>query len=299
MNTDDTKSPGGETPADRSPMTWFTSGIDSTQDAGLAAGGVARVLGDSVSLPYMSIYFSDRQIALDCGSYRRYQEQKRRKRKAPITEQDARQYAAMHPGRKFAFRIAMDVIGDAATTMLFWNNIFHNADYPHGQPFVPVYTWGAPHEHLQQYLEQAPYIPALGTNLVCLGGLAPILRGGHRVTDAEEKAKKEDARKAALKGVLHLCERYPKRFHILGLNHLDAIDQLRHLLASADASKWLDGRRYGYVFFYDSRTHKLRYAPSGALTSPALKQFADYTTNQRLTHNAKIIAHWAETPRIN
>lgn len=287
------------TDSKRPPMTWFTSGIDSIQDAGLAAGAVQRVLGDRTSMPYMSVYFEDKQIALDCGSYRHYQAEKKRKRKTPLTEQDARQYAALFPDRKFAFRIALDVIGDAQTTMLFWNNIFHNADYPHGQPFVPVYTWGAPHEHLEQYLEQAPYVPALGVNLVCLGGLAPILRGGHRVKDAEKKANLEAERKKTLKAVLRLCTQHPGRFHILGLNHLDAIDQLRHLAASADASKWLDGRRYGYVFFYDSRTYKLRYAPSGALSSPALRQFSEYTTNQRLSHNAKIIAHWAETERIN
>ena len=231
MNTDDvTTSPGADAAAEpRRTMVWWTSGIDSTTDAGLAAGGVKRVLDDRVSLPFMSLFFPDREIALDSGAYRNFKNKKRR----ITTEQDARLYANLYPDRKFAFRIAMDIIGDAETTMLFWNNIFHY----HRQFFVPVYQWGAPHEHLEQYLEQAPWVHAVHANLVAIGGLAPILRGGHRVHDAEEKAKREEFRKQTLKALTRICSDHPGRFHILGLNHLEAIDQLRHLLASADANK--------------------------------------------------------------
>lgn len=298
MNTDELSSSAATTAAAAQPprtMIWWTSGIDSVTDAGLAAGGVKRVLGDRVSVPFMSMFFEDKDIALDCGSYRHFKAQKKRKRPTPITEQDARQYAALFPERKFAFRIAMDVIGDAATTLQFWNNIFMYQ--PH--PFVPVYQWGAPRGDLEQYLDQALYIHAVSTRLVCIGGLAPILRDGHREKDKEKRKEMELRRERTLEQLMHICERHPGRFHILGLNHLDAINELRHLVASADASKWLDGRRYGYVFFIDTRTGRLRYAPSGALSSPALRQFAEYNTNQRLSHNAKIIAHWAETERIN
>ena len=118
-------------------MTWWTSGVDSVTDAGLAAGGVARVLGDRVSLPFMSMFFEDQNIALDCGSYRHFKAQKKRKHPAPLTEQDARQYADLHPDREFAFRIAMDVIGDPETTLQFWNNIFMYQ--PHSfRPGLPV-----------------------------------------------------------------------------------------------------------------------------------------------------------------
>ena len=137
-----------DTPAPKPPtMIWWTSGIDSVTDAGLAAGGVKRVLGDRVSVPFMSMFFADKDIALDCGSYRHFKAQKKRKRPTPLTEEDARQYAALFPERKFAFRIAMDVIGDAATTLQYWNNIFMYQ--PH--TFVPVYQWGAPRADLEQY----------------------------------------------------------------------------------------------------------------------------------------------------
>ena len=36
-------------------------------------------------------------------------------------------------------------------------------------------------------------------------------------------------------------------------------------MASADASKGLDGGRYGYVFFIDRRNGWLHYAPSNQL----------------------------------
>ena len=291
MNTDDvTTSPGAPTLAvataaePRRTMVWWTSGIDSTTDAGLAAGGVKRVLGDPVSLPYMSIFFPDREIALDSGAYRNFKNKKRR----ITTEQDARLYSNLYPDRKFAFRIAMDVLGDAETTMLYWNKVF----YGHERGFVPVFQWGGPEEHLQQYLEQAPWVHAVHTNLVAIGGLAPILRGGHRTKDKAAKAKLDRRRDEVIEQILILCERYPNRFHILGLNHLDTINRTRHLVASADASKWLDGRRYGYVFFIDTRTGRLRYAPSGAI-----KEYAEMSTSQRLTHNARIIAAYAQHER--
>ncbi|MFN8466206.1 MAG: hypothetical protein U0X20_11685 [Caldilineaceae bacterium] len=296
MNTDDLSSSAATAAAATPPprtMIWWTSGIDSVTDAGLAAGGVKRVLGDRVSVPFMSMFFDDSEIALDCGSYRHFKAQKKRKHPAPLTEQDARQYAALFPERKFAFRIAMDVIGDAATTLQYWNNIFMYQ--PH--TFVPVYQWGAPRADLEQYLDQAVYIHAVGTRLVCIGGLAPILRGGHREKDKQKKAEKELKRERTLEQLIHICERHPGRFHILGLNHLDAINKVRHLVASADASKWLDGRRYGYVFFIDSRNGRLRYAPSNQLSDSSLKPLSELNTNQRLTHNARMIAQYAENER--
>ncbi len=296
MNADglNTSAAAEDAPAPKPPtMIWWTSGIDSVTDAGLAAGGVQRVLGDRVSVPFMSMFFQDKDIALDCGSYRHFKAQKKRKRPTPLTEQDARQYAALFPDREFAFRIAMDVIGDAATTLQFWNKIFLYQKHP----FVPVYQWGAPRDDLEQYLDQALYIPAVQSRLVCIGGLAPILRGGHREKDKQKKAEKELRRQRTLEQLMHICERHPGRFHILGLNHLDAINQLRHLIPSADATKWLDGRRYGYVFFIDSRTGRLRYAPSNQLSDTSLSTLSELNTSQRLTHNAKMIAQYAEHER--
>lgn len=297
MNTapDDAPLPGAplpdaDTPAPRY-MRWFTSGIDSLADAGIVAGGCAWVLGDPRSLPYMTAFFPDNRIALDNGACRHFKQSNGQ----PPALRTVQKFADLEPDRRFAFRLAMDVVGNAALTMRYWTTIFRGRG-----SFTPVYQWGAPRSHLERYLAEAPCVPAVDANLVAIGGLAPILRGGHRVKDELKKKELENRRKIAVDQLTALCERHPFRFHILGLNHLETIRAIRDKVASADASKWLDGRRYGYLFFMHTRPdgeRTLRYAPSGALLtsrSPDTRALAAMETNQRLAHNVQIITRYAE-----
>lgn len=63
-----------------------------------------------------------------------------------------------------------------------------------------------------------------------------------------------------------ICETFPDRLHIFGMNWLRAIELLKDKVYSADSSKWLDGARYSHVIFTNSRTGHLSQAPAKALS---------------------------------
>lgn len=185
---------------------------------------------------------------LDCGSYEYF---KAGKEGNPV---DYLHFAHNLPG-KWPVKVAYDVIGDAERTMGYWREIFKPFYYPDlGTVFTPIYQWGAPRDHLSEYLDSR--------ELVGIGGMVRLFRGGHQQKDKSLKAQLDSQRDRAIDELHDLCSTYPGRFHIFGINSLKAIDAVYGLAASGDTSKWLDGARYGYAIFRNTKTNKLSQAPA-------------------------------------
>lgn len=182
-------------------------------------------------------------IALDSGAYRSW------KTGTPV---DIEAYKALARCGQFAWHVAPDVIGDPQATRQRW--------LEHRQPrMVPVWQYGAPKELLLDYLDEAP--------LVAIGGLVPLMR------------EKNDA---MFKDIAALCERYPRRLHLLGANWVRVLNELHRVAASMDTSKWLDAARYGVCFFIHDRTRKLHVAPAAAIGLGHLSREERLVTSARV-----------------
>jgi hypothetical protein len=209
-------------------MKLYFSGIADIATARiLAQAGVTHALVDPTDLPNVADWTGD--LALDSGAYRAW------KRGTPI---DLAAYAKLSQGRGYDFVVAPDVIGDSTATMENYN-AFSRIAAPARNLGIPVWHWGADQHYLHAYLEQVA--------LVGIGGLVPLMRA------------KDESMLAALRT---LCERFPNRFHLFGINWLKAIEDLRAVVHSGDTSKFLDGARYGHVVFVNSRTGHLQQAPA-------------------------------------
>lgn len=168
------------------------------------------------------------------------------------------------------FIVAPDVINDPQQSFLNWLAV---KDTPVlKSKLFPVWQWNAPFEYLQKYLDNAP--------VVGIGGLAQIFRND---TTPEECALREET----LELLLYLCQKFPQRFHIFGLNYLTGIQQLGPFAYSADSSVWLRGARYGYLIFQHSKTKNLTQAPARNL--PFSRHF---NREQRCIANAKNIENF-------
>jgi len=221
-------------------MDFYFSGVSSpAARALLEAAGVSRVLVDPTDLANVAGWPG--QVALDCGAYRRHR---------GGNSASFREYVAMAERGWFAFVTAYDVIGDQARSRRYWREMCAL-----GLHTVPVYHWGARRAVLLRYLDEAP--------LVGIGGMVNILRAKGQTKD-ETKAL-ERARDAAADELGDLSVTYPRRLHLFGGCFLRALEELRECLASADSSKWLDGRRYRLHIFEHSRTGHLSIAPARAL----------------------------------
>ena len=166
--------------------------------------------------------------------------------------------------------VAPDVINDPQTT-------FENYKLVRQMPtlknkLVPVWQWNASFDYLQQYLNEA--------EIVGIGGLAKIF---HDESNETAKALREET----LELLLYLCQKFPHRFHIFGLNYLKAIQLLAPFAFSADSSVWLRGARYGYLIFQHSKTQNLTQAPARNL--PFSRHF---NRQQRCIANAKNIENF-------
>jgi hypothetical protein len=137
----------------------------------------------------------------------------------------------------FDFVVSLDVIGDPASSRNNWEAMRRA-----GVQAIPVWQWGAASEELRAYLDEA--------QVVGVGGHATLMRN-------------KDAR--MLDGLTAICESFPDRLHIFGMNWLRAIERLKYKVHSADSSKWLDGARYSHVIFINIRTGHLSQAPAKAL----------------------------------
>jgi hypothetical protein len=129
----------------------------------------------------------------------------------------------------FDFVVSLDVIGDTASSRANWETMRRA-----GVEALPV--------ELRAYLYEA--------QIVGCGGLATLMRN-------------KDAR--MLDELTAICESFPDRLHIFGMNWLRAIERLKDKVFSADSSKWLDGARYSHVIFTNTRTGHLSQAPAKAL----------------------------------
>lgn len=101
---------------------------------------------------------------------------------------------------------------------------------------------------------------------IAVGGLVRLLR---------------DKDQATLTRLHEICDMHPCRLHILGLNWLKAINELKDKIHSADTSKWLDAARYGHLLFIHEKTGKLHQAPAKVLGH------GDLSREARLLRSAK------------
>ena len=202
---------------------------------------------------------------LDSGAFRLYRKNQ---------EIDLEHY--LHRTEAIASRctriVAPDVIGDANRTLQNYQLV---KIAPHlRNKIVPVWGWNTPTEYLKFYLSESP--------LVGIGGLAETF---HLGKTPEEKSRRD----RVLSELKELCEEYPKRFHIFGLNYLKAIETLAPVAYSADSSVWLRGARYAYVIFVHERNQHLTQAPAKSIA-----QYASFDREGRCRESAKNINQFVQ-----
>src|SRR5262249_45540948 len=213
-------------------MNLYFSGIAGAAEYRmLESAEVKHLLVDPVDLKHISP--GRVHVALDSGAYRAF--------KRHFSLDIANYLAVVRSNGPFDFAVALDVIGDAQATRENWERLcsLRISDDP---PFVPVFQWGSHQDDLMRYLDEVP--------VVGIGGLAKLMR-------------EKDERMLCQLG--ELCSLYPQRFHILGINFLKALEQIKSYIVSGDTSKWLDGGRYAHLIFVNSRTGRLSQAPAKAL----------------------------------
>lgn len=197
----------------------------------LRAAGVTRILVDPFDLRHVNHWPG--RVALDSGAYRSF------KKNISI---DLADYCniidAYDPVYDFDFTVALDAIGNPKRTMINWKSLRNRPK------MMPVWQWNAKADHLRKYLDSAP--------VVGIGGLVPLMRS-------------KDER--MLEKLLRLCHRYPRRFHLLGMNWLKCFNELGDLVVSADTSKFLDGARYGHLIFTNTKTGLLSQCPARVLVA--------------------------------
>lgn len=193
-------------------------------------------------------------VALDSGAYRAFKKQ---------TALNIPAYLELARSRPFAFHVAPDVIGDAAQTRSNW--------LAYRQPgMAPVWQWGDSHENLLRYLDEAP--------LVCVGGLVQLMR----------------SKDEAMLGALHdIVEAHGPRLHVLGMNWVRAINELKDTVASYDSSKCLDSARYGHAFIVNSRTSKLQQLPHRIL-----EETRSWDRRKRILESARVMNEYCNGDRV-
>ncbi|HLM60953.1 MAG TPA: hypothetical protein VK308_09125 [Pyrinomonadaceae bacterium] len=144
--------------------------------------------------------------------------------------------------------VAPDVINDWNASYLNWLAV-KDASLIKDR-LIPVWQYGAPVEHLESYLGES--------RIVGIGGLAKTMR-------EDETVEQISLRERTLDELNHLCEKFPGRFHLFGLNYLKAIEQLKSTAFSCDTSCWIRGASRSYVIFKNTKTGRLTQAPSKAI----------------------------------
>jgi len=149
--------------------------------------------------------------------------------------------------------IAPDVIGDKDATYQNWLAMkIHAPDL--FDRVIPVWHWQTAYDYdlLDRYLEEAA--------VVGIGGLVDPLR---KKRDSDDPKASEQARDRVLRELVHLCEKYPGRFHIFGLCWPKAITALNKLVISADSSLWLWGAKHGDLLSIRQSTTGTPFLTSG------------------------------------
>lgn len=211
-------------------MKFYFSGVSGASEYRmLAEAGVRHILVDQFDM--YNIPRGRECVALDSGAYRAG------KKNLNLNVGDY--IRIIRDSGPFDFIVSLDVIGDPARSRDNWEAMKRA-----GVRALPVWQWGAaPEDELKAYLDEA--------QIVGIGGLAVSMRN-------------KDAR--MLDELTAICESFPDRLHIFGMNWLRAIEQLKDKVYSADSSKWLDGARYSHVIFTNTRTGHLSQAPAKALS---------------------------------
>lgn len=238
-------------------MKLYFSGIASPKEAEiLRTVGVRDCLTDPEDWRnMMDITESLSRCALDSGAYRAF------KAGAPL-DVDAwmkrlrmmslngwtDSYRKRDP--RLDFVTMPDVLGDHEATWARWNALADNrlAYLDDGvlwfDKVIPVWQWGAPREHLESMIRWAKSgqeaVDEYGFDFSCMvavGGCVPWMR---------EKDTK------ALAELVEICQEHGKWIHVLGLNWIEAVQQLDPLVRSCDTSKWIDGARYGDVILNEN-----------------------------------------------
>lgn len=158
--------------------------------------------------------FDDAEILVDSGAFTFYRAGIRR------TIDEYADWLATLPFRPWRY-FMLDVIGDAAATRANWHDMVAR-----GMDTVPIWTRGAPVEHLDEMLAVAPFVG--------IGGLANRMPGsrGH-VRFCEEYTRQRDQR---------------QRFHWLGWANNDFVRYYQPF--SCDTTSWMNGIKYGWTSVY-------------------------------------------------
>jgi len=213
-------------------MKLYFSGIAGRREFEmLETAGVKHLLADQFDLRHVGA--GRAHVALDSGAYRAS------KKGLSLNLQEYLSFARKNG--PFDFAVALDKIGDPESSRENWESLrrLKSTDDP---PFIPVFQWGGEEDDLKRYLDEAA--------VVGIGGLVTLMR------DKDMKM---------LDQLGCVCSIYPNRFHIFGINFLEAIQTLKSLVVSGDTSKWLDGGRYAHLIFKNTRTGRLSQAPVKAL----------------------------------
>ncbi len=252
-------------------MQFYFSGIASAAERSmLEAAGVTHLLVDPWQAPLVADWSGE--VALDSGAYAVF-----KARRKPLDEAQRQRVRAL---RAWTFRVCDDVIGNPNASLTAWEQQRGDGSV------IPVWTWGAPREHLSRYLAES--------ELVGIGDLVPQMR--------QATALEADGL-AMLDELEALAYEHPGRFHIFGLCNLDAIERLSvsvpdgragsvPLVASADSSKWLDAGRYGQAIFIHERSKKLQ-----ATRASRLEFAAEWDRARRCSEAARSIAAFCEQQR--
>lgn len=145
---------------------------------------------------------------------------------------------ATDPQYNFQFITSPDVIGNAKDSYKHWQLSQHWLEHncPHRTPLIPVWHWGADLGWLHQYLDS--------TQIVGVGALVPWMRmGKSRVESERATAQKQ------LHILVGLCEKYPQRLELYGINWTVALNAVKNTAWGGDSSIWLEGARYGWLIF--------------------------------------------------
>lgn len=154
---------------------------------------------------------------------------------------------------RIEYVIAPDSFDSEEDTATWWET--WAPDYQkQGWGMVPVWHWEGTNATRGYYLKEAP--------VVAIGGAAKALRGGHREKDPYTKSVLNEQRDRCREVIINLCACNPGRYHVLGCNDLYTLDAIKETAYSIDTSKWLDGGRYAYAIFRNTRTGKLQQAPA-------------------------------------
>lgn len=203
------------------PLEMWYSGVSSQRELEiLLAAGVKRILLDPFQFRKLKNDLSlvlpeDVELMLDSGAYAAF---KSRRPLLAVSEflDVAHESFVDRNGtlRNFNRVVAPDVIQNPELTLTRWNEVKKLV-----LPWIPIWQWGGDRAVLEQMLCESP--------VVGIGGLVPLMR-------AQDSMMLEQLQR--------LCNEFPRRFHLFGLCWMEALDQLKFQVASADTSAWLSHR---------------------------------------------------------